>query len=153
MAVAPSLRPALAVAMVALTMEACLAADAQSSAYRVEGDGIVSPLTSSAGDPARGRALMAGRDAANCVLCHSVPDPAIRDSGDNGPALSGVANRLTVPQLRLRVVDMRQVNPRSIMPSYYRTEGLVLVAQAYQGKPILTAQQVEDVVAYLSTLR
>jgi sulfur-oxidizing protein SoxX len=119
--------------------------------YRVVGDGIPEPLA--AGDAARGEALVAARDPANCVLCHAVPDPAIPFAGNVGPPLAGVAARLSLPQLRLRVVDNLRVNPRTIMPSYYRLADLNSVAALYQGKTILTAPQVEDVVAYLATLR
>ena len=120
-------------------------------AYRVVGDGIPDPLA--AGDAARGKALVAARDPANCVLCHAVPDPAIPFAGNVGPPLAGVATRLSVAQLRLRVVDNLRVNPQTIMPSYYRLGNLNRVAAVYQGKTILTAPQVEDVVAYLATLR
>ncbi|HET7032267.1 MAG TPA: sulfur oxidation c-type cytochrome SoxX [Casimicrobiaceae bacterium] len=119
--------------------------------YRVVGDGIPQPLAS--GDPARGKALVAARDPANCVLCHEVPDPNMPFAGNVGPPLAGVAARLSVPQLRLRVVDNLRVNPQTIMPSYYRLVDLNSVAAAYQNKTILTAPQVEDVVAYLATLR
>jgi len=141
---------AFAAALFAVTS---FAATAQLIAYKIDADAIPTPLTSSAGDPARGRALLVARDPANCALCHSVPDPAIRVAGDLGPTLAGVGARLSTAQLRLRVVDMRRVDPRTIMPSYYRIEGLTMVAEAYRGKPILSAQEVEDVVAYLSTLR
>ncbi|HXX82405.1 MAG TPA: sulfur oxidation c-type cytochrome SoxX [Casimicrobiaceae bacterium] len=144
---------ALALAAIVLASAASFAVAAQSMAYKIEADAIPVPLTSSAGDPARGRALLVARDSANCVLCHAVPDPAMRVAGDLGPALDGVGARLTAAQLRLRVVDMRRVDPRTIMPSYYRIEGLTMVADAYRGKPILSAQEVEDVVAYLATLR
>jgi len=120
-------------------------------AYRIVGDGIPEALTD--GDAARGKALVAARDPANCVLCHAVPDPAIPFAGNVGPSLAGVAARLSVSQLRLRVVDNLRVNPRTIMPSYYRLADLTGVAAPYQGKTILTAPQVEDVVAYLATLR
>lgn len=142
----------VALLLTGLAAIASLPASAQLAAYRVEGDAIASPLAP-AGDAARGRALIVARDSANCVLCHALPDPALSHAGDLGPALNGVGGRLTVPQLRLRVVDMRRVEARTIMPSYYRTEGLTAVAEPYRGKPILTAQEVEDVVAYLSTLR
>jgi L-cysteine S-thiosulfotransferase len=121
--------------------------------YEVVGDGIPAPLAPDAGDPMRGRALIVARDAANCVLCHAVPDPAIRFAGDVGPTLVGVGHRLTVPQLRLRVVDNLRVNPTTVMPSYYNVTGLTQVASPYVGKPILTAREVEDVVAYLATLQ
>ena len=121
--------------------------------YEIVGDGIPARLAPDAGDPLRGRALIVARDSANCVLCHAVPDPAIRFAGDVGPTLSGVGRRLTVPQLRLRVVDNLQVNGATVMPSYYRVTGLVQVAAPYISKPILTAREVEDVVAYLATLQ
>jgi L-cysteine S-thiosulfotransferase len=120
-------------------------------AYHVVGDGIAEPFA--AGDPARGRALLAARDRANCVLCHAVPDAGIPFAGDVGPPLAGVGARLSTSQLRLRVVDNLRVNPQTIMPSYYKVAGLERVAPAFRGKPILTASQVEDVVAYLATLR
>ena len=106
-----------------------------------------------AGDAARGRALVAARDAANCVLCHAVPADVAPHAGDLGPSLVGVGRRLSVAQLRLRVVDSLRVNAESIMPPYYRVDGLSDVAAQYRGKPILSAQQVEDVVAWLATLR
>ena len=121
--------------------------------YQVVADGIPASLTTAAGDAARGRTLIVARDAANCVLCHAVPDAAVRFSGDLGPSLAGVGARLSVAQLRLRVVDNLRLNPATAMPSYYRIEGLERVASPYQGKPILTAGEVEDVVAYLAALQ
>ena len=119
--------------------------------YRVEGGAIAAPLAGR-GDPARGKEIVLGRDA-NCVLCHSVPDSGLRFMGDLGPPLAGTAGRLSEGQLRLRVVDSLRLNPDTIMPSYYRVDGFNRVAAQYRGKPVLTAQQVEDVVAYLLTLR
>lgn len=119
--------------------------------YRVDGDAISAPLAAP-GDPARGRLVVAGRDS-NCLLCHAVPDAGTRPMGNVGPPLIGVGARLSDGQLRLRVVDSRRVNRDSVMPSYFRVEGLNQVAQPYRGKLVLTAQQVEDVVAYLATLR
>jgi sulfur-oxidizing protein SoxX len=122
-------------------------------AFVVVDDTIPAPLGAAAGDAARGRALIVARDAANCVLCHALTDPAVRYSGNVGPPLDGVAQRLTTGQLRLRVADNLRVNPDSIMPGYYRTENLDRVASVYRGKPILDAGQVEDIVAYLATLK
>ena len=121
--------------------------------FRVIADGIPEPIGGIAGDAGRGRTLMLGREAANCVLCHALPEPGVRFSGDLGPPLGGVARTFSVAQLRLRVVDSMRVNPTTIMPSYYRIEGLDRVAGAYRGKPILAAEQVEDIVAYLATLK
>lgn len=120
--------------------------------YQVQGDSITAPLTAIPGDPARGREWIAGRDG-NCLLCHSIPETGERFMGNVAPPLSGVAARLTPGQIRLRVVDPTRVKPDVVMPSYYRVDRLDRVAQPYAGKPILTAQQIEDVVAYLQTLR
>jgi L-cysteine S-thiosulfotransferase len=121
-------------------------------AYRVDGDTIRERLLpAAAGDTARGRAVVAARDS-NCLLCHTVPDAAVRFMGNVGPPLAGVGGRLTEGQLRLRIVDSMELNRDTIMPSYYRVNGLNQVAEAWRGKPVLTAQQVEDVVAYLLTL-
>jgi sulfur-oxidizing protein SoxX len=113
---------------------------------------IDTPLTAVAGDPARGRDVLASRDG-NCLLCHSVPETGVRLMGNVGPPLSGVGSRLSTGQLRLRLVDSRRLNPESVMPSYFRTDGLVQVAAAYRGKTVLTAQQIEDTIAYLTSLR
>jgi sulfur-oxidizing protein SoxX len=120
--------------------------------YSVQGDAIVQPLTDMPGEPSRGREVVAGRDA-NCLLCHVVTEIGQRFMGNVGPPLAGVGARLTPAQLRLRVVDPTQVKPDIAMPAYYRTGSLDRVAEPFRGQPILTAQQIEDVVAYLSTLR
>jgi sulfur-oxidizing protein SoxX len=122
-------------------------------AYQVVADGVPAPFAAAPGDAARGQTLIAARDPANCILCHAVPDPTMKFSGDVGPSLAGVGARLDAAQLRLRVVDNLRVNPETIMPSYYKADGFDRVAPAYRGKPVLTAQEVEDVVAYLGTLR
>lgn len=132
------------------------AADANAQgeeSYCIVADGIPEPLAATDGDAARGRALIVARDSANCVLCHAVSDPAVRFAGDVGPSLAGIGTRLSAAQLRLRVADNLRVNPASVMPSYYKVAGLARVAAQYTGKPILTAAEVEDVVAYLATLR
>jgi L-cysteine S-thiosulfotransferase len=121
--------------------------------YEVVGDVIPTPLTEAAGDPARGRAIVVNRQVGLCLLCHSGPFPEQRLQGSLAPDLGGVGARLSAGQLRLRVVDASRVNPNTIMPPYYRTEGLSRVARTFAGKPILTAEQVEDVVAFLSTLK
>ena len=87
-----------------------------------------------------------------CLLCHSGPFPEERFQGDLAPDLRNAA-RLTEGQIRQRIVDSRKVNPQSIMPAYYKSEGLARVAPAFRGKTILTAEQIEDIVAYLSTLK
>ena len=119
---------------------------------RVIGDGAPDRLAAP-GDASRGRALVVARESANCVLCHAVPDAAVKFAGDVGPSLAGVGMRLSEAQLRLRVVDNLRVNPDTVMPGYYNVDGLDRVASAYAGKPVLTAQEVEDVVAWLVTLK
>lgn len=120
---------------------------------RFVGDTIPEPLTDTPGDPERGRQIVLDREVGNCLICHRVPEPAERFQGELGPDLSDVGSRLTAGQLRLRIVDQGRLNPRTLMPPYYRMDGLTLVAEQYRGKPVLTAQQVEDVIAYLQTLR
>ncbi|RPI45166.1 MAG: sulfur oxidation c-type cytochrome SoxX [Betaproteobacteria bacterium] len=110
------------------------------------------PLTSEPPDATRGLALVQGRDG-NCLLCHAIPETGARFMGNLGPSLSGVGSRMSAGQLRLRLVDSLRLNPNSIMPSYFKTEGLNQVAETWRGKTILSAQQIEDTIAYLLTLR
>lgn len=117
----------------------------------MEGDAVHEPLTPLAGDAARGREVLLGRDG-NCLLCHAVPEAGGRFMGNLAPPLSGVGSRLTAGQLRLRIVDSMRLNRDTIMPSYYRVDGLNQVGQAWRGNPVLTAQQIEDTIAYLLTL-
>jgi sulfur-oxidizing protein SoxX len=121
--------------------------------FHVVRDGIPDSISGSAGDASRGRTLIIARDAANCVLCHAISDPGVRFAGNLGPSLDGVGGRMSVAQLRLRVADSLRIEPDTIMPSYYRVEGLDRVSGAYRGMPILDAGQVEDIVAYLATLQ
>ena len=120
--------------------------------YTIVGDGIPDSLTGQPGDAARGRALVLARSS-TCILCHSGPFPEARFQGDLAPSLDGAGHRATTAQLRLRLVDASRINPETIMPSYYRVDGLTRVGSAWRGKPILSAEQIEDIVAYLATLR
>jgi sulfur-oxidizing protein SoxX len=88
-----------------------------------------------------------------CLLCHRAPIPEERFQGDLAPDLAGVGARLSASDIRARIVDPRRANPHTIMPAYLSTEGLRRVAPAFRAKTILSAEQVEDVVAYLETLR
>ena len=115
-------------------------------------DSIPDSLTGSKGDPVRGRAIVANRQVGLCLLCHSGPFPEEHFQGNLAPDLRG-AGRLTEGQIRQRLVDPSKVNPQTIMPAYYRTEGLNRVAPSLRGKTLLTAEQIEDVVAYLLTLK
>ncbi len=121
--------------------------------FTVVGDAIPQPLTGTRGDPARGRAIVAQRQTGLCLLCHSGPFPDERFQGTLAPDLAGAGARWSEGQLRLRLVDSRRINPATIMPSYYNIEGMARVGPAWRGKPVLTAEQIEDVVAFLLTLR
>jgi len=116
-------------------------------------DAIPQSLTGAKGDPARGRALVTNRQVGLCLLCHSGPFPEERFQGNLAPDLRGAGKRWSEGQLRLRIVDSARINPASIMPAYHRTEGLVRVAPAWRGKTILSGEQIEDVVAFLMTLK
>ncbi len=120
--------------------------------YEVIGDAIPKSLTGGTGDSARGRTIIVDRQKGFCLMCHSGRFPEQRFQGDLAPGLDGVGARLSAGQLRLRIVDPGRLNPGTIMPSYYRTDGLVRVARAFSGKPLLSAAEIEDAVAYLSTM-
>nr|WP_312015153.1 sulfur oxidation c-type cytochrome SoxX [Bradyrhizobium lablabi] len=120
--------------------------------YSVVGDAVPESLTGTRGDAARGRALLVER-ASTCILCHSGPFPEQKFQGDLAPNLSGSGGRWSEGQLRLRLVDASRLNAATIMPSYYRVDGLNRVGTSWRGKPILSAEQIEDIVAYLATLR
>jgi L-cysteine S-thiosulfotransferase len=121
--------------------------------YAIVGDAIPEPLTGAPGDPARGRAIVADRTRGLCLLCHAAPVPEERFQGNLGPDLAGIGTRRDPAQLRLRLVDGRALNPATIMPSYYDLAGLTRVGRAWQGRPVLSAGEIEDVVAFLATLR
>ena len=120
--------------------------------YTIVGDAIPAPLATMPGDPARGRAIIVNRQLGLCLLCHSGPFPEEKLQGTLAPSLAGAGARSSVGQLRLRIVDAGHLNPDTIMPSYYRTEGLTRVAPAFAGKSVLSAEQIEDVVAFLAKL-
>jgi L-cysteine S-thiosulfotransferase len=124
--------------------------------YVVEGDAIAASLTGRPGDAARGAQLIQQRQKSLCVLCHAGPFPEPHLLGNIAPDLTGVGARLTPAQLRLRIVDMKRLNPQSIMPTYYAAvpdSADARVGAQWRGKPILGAAEIEDLVAYLQTLR
>jgi L-cysteine S-thiosulfotransferase len=116
-------------------------------------DAMDTPLTAQPGDPVRGRQVVENRQISACLLCHSGPFTAPHLQGTIGPSLNGVGSRLSAGQIRLRLVDARKLNPDTVMPPYYVVDGLNRVGHQWQGKPALSAQQIEDVVAFLATLR
>jgi sulfur-oxidizing protein SoxX len=123
------------------------------AAAAVAEDGLPQPLTDTPGNAGRGRALVGSRQDGLCLLCHSGPFPDARSQGNLASNLAGAGSRWTAAQLRLRVADARRLDPEGLMPSLHRTEGLTRVGAAWRDRPVLGAQQVEDIVAYLQTLK
>ncbi|KAA5606657.1 sulfur oxidation c-type cytochrome SoxX [Roseospira marina] len=122
--------------------------------YTVQGGyTIPEPLTDTPGDPAMGRNWVINRKLGNCLSCHQMPIPEEQFHGETAPALYGVGDLYSAGELRLRIVDPKVLNPQSMMPAFYKTEGLNRVLKGFEGRPILTAQQVEDIIAYLMTLK
>jgi sulfur-oxidizing protein SoxX len=121
--------------------------------YKIDGGAIASSLTGTPGDAARGRAIVVNRTVGLCLLCHSGPFPEERFQGNLAPDMKGAGARWSVGELRLRMVDSHRLNADTIMPAYYKTDSLNRVAPAFRGKPLLSAEQIEDVVAFLATLR
>ena len=119
----------------------------------VDNERIPQSLTGKPGDPARGRKVVINRKQGNCLACHKMPIPDQQFHGEVGPDLSKVGGTYSEGELRLRIVNPKIINPDTFMPAFYRPYGLHRVAKNFQGKTILTAQQVEDVVAYLTTLK
>jgi sulfur-oxidizing protein SoxX len=105
------------------------------------------------GDPLRGEQIAHSRSTGLCVLCHAMPGVPAVQAGTIGPDLAGVGARYTRAELRERLVAPERFNPQTVMPSATRTEGLRRVAAARQGQGLLTPQQLEDVLAWLETLR
>jgi sulfur-oxidizing protein SoxX len=143
---------AAGIAGAALLPEALAEGDAIAR-YEIVGDAIPRPLGGHLGDPDRGRRIVLDRETGNCLICHRLPEPGERFQGDLAPSLEGVGKRLGVGQLRLRLVDQSRINPATLMPPYHRVDGLSRVAERYRGRPVLTAAEIEDVVAFLATLR
>lgn len=129
------------------------AGEAEHAEWTVVGDAIPEPLGSLQGDPERGRAVVIDRDSGNCLACHHMPIPEQPMHGTVGPPLTGVGARLTEAQLRLRVVNEQQINPNTIMPAFYKRPAEYHRPHPAFRAPVLTAQEVEDVVAYLVTLK
>lgn len=121
--------------------------------FTVTQDAIEQPLTAQRGDATRGRAIVTDRQTGLCLLCHTGPFPEQRFQGTLAPDMRGAGSRLTEGQIRLRIVDSSKLNAETIMPAYYRIDDRTRVGSSWQGKPILNEQQIEDVVAFLTTLK
>jgi L-cysteine S-thiosulfotransferase len=140
-------------AAVCCTLGGAAARAEELAPYKIVGDAIPASLTGVKGDPGRGRAIVLNRQVGLCLLCHSGPFPEERFQGNMAPDLKRAGARWSEGELRLRLVDARRLNPQTIMPPYYVVDGMNRVAPAFRGKPVLTAAQIEDVVAFLATLR
>ncbi len=121
--------------------------------YTSVGEAIPASLTDRKGAATRGQAIVADNNRGLCLLCNSGPFPEERFQGNLAPDLSGAGSRSREGQLRLRIVDASRLNPDTIMPPFYRVEGLTRVGVGFRDRPALTAVEVEDVVAYLMTLK
>jgi sulfur-oxidizing protein SoxX len=141
--------------MAALALLAASAAPSRAElvVYKIIGDAIPASLTGEKGDVARGRAIVANHNLGLCLLCHSGPFPDDKFQGTMAPDIAGAGARWSEGQVRLRIVDAAKLNAATIMPPFYRVDHLRRVPSAYRGKPVLTAVEVEDVVAYLMTLK
>jgi L-cysteine S-thiosulfotransferase len=143
---------AVAAGLAALLTSTGAVAQEELRPYTIVGDAIPASLTGAAGDPLRGRAIVVDRRLGACLLCHTGPFAEEKFQGTLAPDLSGTGSRSSEGELRLRLVDPTRLNPDTIMPAYYRVEGLTRVGHDWRGKPILTAEQIEDVIAFLATL-
>lgn len=136
---------------------AAVAEDAPVDAYRswtIKDYAIQDPLGGLKGDAARGRKLSIDSAKGNCLACHRLPIPEEEFHGEVGPDLNGLASRYNEGEIRLRIVNIQELNPYSLMPPMYKNPAeLKQVATKFRGQTILTTQEVEDVVAYLMTLK
>ena len=121
--------------------------------FRVVGNAIPEPLTNQPGDPVKGKRVVTDASNSTCLVCHTMPIPELPDHGNLAPDLAGIGSRASAGELRLRIVNPKIINPDTIMPAYYRTEGLTRVQQQYVNKPMYSAQDVEDAIAFLLTFK
>ncbi|GAA0297964.1 sulfur oxidation c-type cytochrome SoxX [Rhodovulum strictum] len=148
-----------AVASLAATW--ALAAEVAPTEVMFEGGAVAASLTGVPGDPEAGAKVMTTASLGNCVACHLIEAmPAVQFPGTIAPALDGAADRWTEAELRGLLVNAKMTFDATFMPAFYKTEGFIRPGDGYTGKapesdlpPILSAQQIENIVAYLLTLR
>jgi sulfur-oxidizing protein SoxX len=138
--------------LASLLLAMAIPAMAAAQTLQVTGDAVMQSLTGSAGDPARGRAIITDRQKGFCLLCHSGPFSEEPLQGNLAPSLAGAGSRWSEGQLRMRLMDNKRINPESIMPAYHRIEGLNRVGPVWRDRPILNAAEIEDVLAFLTGL-
>ena len=146
----------LAVAVIGTSLTLLLSPPASAAGlvkYQINNYAIAASLTGKAGDPMNGRKLAINRKKGNCLACHSMPIPEQAFHGNIGPDLKGVSNRYSEGELRLRIVNPKIFNSETIMPAFYKADGFNRVMKKFMGKTIISAQEVEDTVAYLMTLK
>jgi len=129
-----------------------LSAEQKNEYYKIKNNKIIKPLIEGVSNPIKGREIIISR-AGNCLACHNISSLKEPFQGNIGPSLDGIGNKYSEGELRLRLVNPYYFNPNSLMPAFYRKEGLMRVARKYSGKTILTAQQIEDVISWLLTLK
>ena len=141
-------------AAVGIALFGTIAATAQAAEnYKVVDGTIPASLTGKAGNTENGKKVVIHRQKGNCLACHVMPIPEQPFHGHVGPDLSDIGSRAKPAELRARIVDPKVINPHTIMPSFYRSTGLHGVAKNFKGKTMITAQEVEDIIAYLMTLK
>tara|TARA_B100000902_G_scaffold102366_1_gene104771 strand:+ start:140 stop:601 length:462 start_codon:yes stop_codon:yes gene_type:complete len=149
-----SVKNVIAILVGLLCLQTAHAEVAPSEIVADEYGAVVASLTGAAGDPANGRKVFMNRKQGNCLACHVNSEMSEQTfHGEVGPALDGVADRWTQAEIRGMIVNSKSVFEGTIMPAFYRDSGFNRTLKKFEGKTILKAQQVEDVVAYLLTLK
>ena len=146
-------KTALGIALSFALSTNAIAAEKMMMKYVVKDGAIAKSLTGKPGNAANGRKLAINRKLGNCLACHVMPIPEQTFHGLVGPDLNGVASRRSAGEVRLLIVNPKLANPDTIMPAFYRKDGLHRVMKKFQGKTMLSAEQVEDLVAYTMTLK
>ncbi|QIE47212.1 sulfur oxidation c-type cytochrome SoxX [Pseudohalocynthiibacter aestuariivivens] len=151
----------LAAMALALSTGGLAAGEVAPSQVKYEDGAVMTSLTGTPGDAAEGRKIVGSKKLGNCVACHVVSDLAdVPFQGEIGPPLDGAGERWSEADLRGIVSNAKMMFDGSMMPSFYKTEGFIRPGKAYTGKaaddtfgPLLSAEQIENVVAYLVTLK